>query len=71
MATIRVRAVEGRLYPCMSGIPGRKTGRNPDGTIIAEGVLVEDNSDHRGACACGDLELVADPPARRSAKENV
>lgn len=59
------------MHPCVSGIPGRKTGRNLDGSIIAEGVLVEDNADHRGACACGDLELVVDAPksALRSAKE--
>jgi hypothetical protein len=61
------------MHPCTSGIPGRKTGRNLDGTIIAEGVLVEDNADHRGACACGDLELVQEPAPKiaRSAKENV
>lgn len=72
MPQIRVRAVGDRLHPDTNGIPGRFTGRAYDRSVIAEGVLVTDDGDHRRAIDCGDLELVPDAPPRavRSGKEN-
>lgn len=58
MSTIRVRAIGDALLP-KPGFPGRFVARNPDRSIIAEGVDVPDDSYHRRAIRRGELEEVS------------
>ncbi len=57
MKTIRVRAVGDAKLPVPGVNAARYVGRNRDGSVIAEGVSVPDDSYHRRAVERGDIEL--------------
>lgn len=54
---IRVRAVGDMMFP-VNGYPGRFVGRNPDRTVIEDGVEIDDTSYHRRGIARGELALI-------------
>lgn len=65
--TIRVRSSEGAKLLARDSrgnlIPGRYVGRDRNGAVVAEGVLVEQTSDVVRAIQRGDLVLVTDAPS--------
>ncbi len=70
--TIRVRSSEGAKLLARDSrgnlIPGRYLGRDRNGAVVAEGVLVEQTSDVVRAIQRGDLVLVTDAePAAQAA----
>jgi hypothetical protein len=58
MNTIRVRAVGDAKLPVPGVLAARYVGRNRDGSVIGEGVVVPADSYHKRAVERGDLELV-------------
>jgi len=57
MNMIRVRAVGDAKLPVPGVTAARYVGRNRDGSVIAEGVVVPADSYYTRAVARGDLEL--------------
>ncbi len=61
MNTIRVRAVGDAKLPVPGVLAARYVGRNRDGSVIDEGVVVPADSYHTRAVERGDLALVEVP----------